>query len=77
MDDPGTFRQALLGHQEQFNHTVIEKLLTYALGRELKFYDQPSVRKIEHDAASTNSRWSSIILGIVESAPFQMRRAES
>ena len=58
---------------EQFPRTVTEKLLAYALGRRLEYYDQPAVRKIVRDAAAHEYRWSSIILGIVESPTFLMR----
>ena len=68
--------QALL-HGGVFVSTLTEKLLTYALGRGVEYYDMPTVRAIVRDAASTDYRWSSLILGIVNSAPFQMRRAES
>lgn len=68
-------RSLLLDDPERFPHTVTEKLLAYALGRRLEYYDQPAVRKIVHDAASTDYRWSSLILGVVRSAPFQMRAA--
>ncbi len=64
-------------YRDQFVSTVIERLLTYALGRGLQYYDAPAVRQIQQAAASSDHRWSSIILGIVESTPFQMRRAES
>ena len=60
-----------------FVRTLTEKLLTYALGRGVEYYDMPAVRTIVRDAASTDYRWSSLILGIVNSVPFQMRRAES
>ena len=73
---PDQFRQALLMHREEFIHTFTEKLLTYALGRPVQYYDMPPVRTIMRDAASTNYRWSSLILGIVESRPFQMRTAQ-
>jgi hypothetical protein len=65
-------RKLLLDRRDQFAGTVTEKLLTYALGRELEYYDQPAVRKIVRESASNDYRWSSIILGIVKSAPFQM-----
>jgi len=66
-------RAALLEEPNQFPRTVTEKLMTYALGRRLEYYDQPAVRKIVHDAAASQYRWSAIILGIVESPEFQMR----
>jgi hypothetical protein len=56
---------------------VTNTLLTYALGRGVEYYDAPAVRAIVRDAAPRNYRLSSIILGIVKSAPFQMRRSDS
>ena len=50
-----------------------EKLLTYALGRVVQYYDMPAVRRIVRDAAPNDYRFSSLILGIVNSAPFRMR----
>ena len=55
--------------------TVTEKLLTYALGRGLEFYDMPVVRGIVRDAARNDYEFSSLITGIVKSTPFQMRKA--
>ena len=72
-DGPAGLRKILLSHPDQFATTVTEKLLTYALGRGLEYYDAPVVRKITRDAASGNYRWSALILGIVKSVPFQMR----
>jgi hypothetical protein len=69
---PG-LRDELLGKEEEFVRTVIEKLLTYALGRGLEYYDQPAVRQIAREAAVDDYRWSSIILGIAKSTPFRMR----
>jgi len=66
-------RALLLEQPEQFPRTVTEKLLAYALGRRLEYYDQPTVRKIVRDAAGHEYRWSAIILGIVESPAFLMR----
>jgi mono/diheme cytochrome c family protein len=73
VDGPVTLRNALLAHKEDFVGTVTSKLLTYALGRGVEYYDEPAIRKIVRDAAADNYRWSSLILGIVRSAPFQMR----
>jgi hypothetical protein len=50
--------------------------LMYALGRGVEYYDRPAIRVIAREAALDNQRWSSIILGVVKSVPFQMRRAE-
>ena len=55
--------------------TATERLLTYALGRGVEPVDMPAIRKIVRDAAAGDYRWSSMILGIVKSVPFQMRRA--
>jgi hypothetical protein len=66
-------RALLLAQPEQFPRTVTEKLLAYALGRPLEYYDRPAVRKIVRDAAAEKYRWSSLILGIVESPTFLMR----
>ena len=54
---------------------MTEKMLTYALGRGLESYDMPVVRKIVADAAKNDYRMMSIVNGIVQSRPFQMRRA--
>ena len=76
-DGPAAFRDALLREPwaTEFATTVAEKLLTYALGRGLEHYDAPAVRRILRDAEPGGYRWSSLILGIVESVPFQMQRA--
>jgi hypothetical protein len=66
---PG-LRALLLDRPEQFPRTVAEKLLAYALGRRVEYYDEPLVRKIVRDAAAQNYRWSSLILGIVKSRSF-------
>jgi mono/diheme cytochrome c family protein len=72
---PADLRKALLRRPEQFAQTVTEKLMTYALGRSVEYYDMPAVRAIVRDAARGNYRFSSIVMGIVKSAPFQMRKA--
>jgi hypothetical protein len=73
--NPAEFRQALLTHRDEFLRTLTEKLLTYALGRGVEYYDMPAVRAIVRDATPNDYRWSALILGIVKSAPFQMRAA--
>jgi mono/diheme cytochrome c family protein len=62
-------------YREDFVRTVTEKLMTYALGRGVEYYDNPTVRAIARQAAADNYRLSSLILSIVKSTPFQMRRA--
>ena len=66
---------ALLRRPELFVGTLTEKLLTYALGRGVEYYDAPATRAIVRDARSQNFRMSSIILGVVKSQPFQMRKS--
>jgi hypothetical protein len=63
----------LLAEPEQFPRTVTQKLMAYALGRRLEYYDEPAVRKIVRDSAAQKYRWSALILGIVQSPAFQMR----
>jgi hypothetical protein len=75
VDGPRELRQALMAQKSQFVRTVTEKLLTFALGRGLEYYDAPTVRAIDRSAAADDYRWSSIILGIVKSPAFQMRTA--
>ena len=87
VDDTGAFvngvkfqglsglRTFLLSNQEAFVESVIGKLLAYALGRGLEVYDLPTVRAIQRAAAANDHRWSSVILGIVGSPAFQMRRS--
>lgn len=77
VDGPAALRRAVLTHETSFVRTVTEKLLTYAVGRSLEAFDQPAVRQIVQAAKKDDYRWSSIILGVVESMPFQMRRSES
>ena len=69
-------KQALLSKPELFVNTLTEKLLTYGLGRGLESYDAAAVRKIVRDARANDYRFSSLILGIVNSTPFQMRRSQ-
>jgi len=66
-------RSLLLSDPERFPRTVTEKLMAFALGRMLDYYDRPSVRKIVRDAAADDYRWSSIVLGIVKSPAFLTR----
>jgi len=66
-------RKILASRSPQFVTTVTEKLLTYALGRGVEYYDEPAVRSIMREAAAKDYRWSALILAIVKSAPFQMR----
>ncbi len=74
LDGPASLRQALLARSDVFIDTLTEKLLTYATGRGLKYYDMPVVRRIARDAAGRDNRFSALVVGIVKSAPFQMRK---
>jgi hypothetical protein len=73
---PG-LRHVLVDHSRQFVSTLTSMLLTYALGRGVESYDAPAIRAILHEAAPQDYRLSSLILGIVKSTPFQMRRSDS
>lgn len=75
-DGPQGLQKLLLDRPDDFVGTVTEKLLTYALGRGVEYYDMPTVRSIVRAAKEDDYRWSSVILGVVESAPFQMRRTQ-
>ena len=77
VETPAAFREALLAYEVSFVRTVTEKLLGYAVGRTMEHYDQPAIRRIVSEAAAGDYRWSAIVLGIVNSMPFQMRSAES
>lgn len=68
-------RDWMLERGDRFAHNVTEKLMTYALGRRVEYYDQPVIRQIVREAASENYSWSSILLGVAKSAPFKMSRA--
>ena len=70
----GGLKNLLLDRPDDFVGAVTEKLLTYALGRGLEYYDMPAVRSIVRAAKEDDYRWSSVISGVIESAPFQLRR---
>ena len=76
VDGLAALRQALVHQPDAFVRNVTEKLLTYVLGRGLEYYDQPAVRTITRAAAADDYRWSSIIVEIAKSVPFQYRRTE-
>jgi mono/diheme cytochrome c family protein len=75
-DGPGDFRTALVGNRDALMTTVTQKLLTYALGRGAEHDDMPAVRRIVRESSAAGDRWSALILSVVRSAPFQMRRAQ-
>jgi hypothetical protein len=65
-------RNLLVRHQDDFVRTLSEKLLAYGIGRGIEYYDMPAVREIARESAAADSRWSSLILGVVRSKPFSM-----
>jgi hypothetical protein len=73
VNGPVALREAIASRPDAFVTVVTEKMLTYALGRGLEPSDMPVVRRIVKKAAQNDYRLSSIVMGIVESAPFQMR----
>jgi hypothetical protein len=73
---PVELRKVLLSHSDDFLSTLIERLLTYALGRGLEAADVPAIRQIKRDAAPASYRFAAIVQGIVRSTPFQMRMAQ-
>jgi mono/diheme cytochrome c family protein len=77
LDGVASLRDLLLSYDEQFAGTVTEKLMSYALGRPLEYFDQPTVRRIVRDAEAGGYRWSSIVLGIVQSPAFSSRRSDA
>ncbi len=76
VSSPAELRKALTRRPEQFVGTMTEKLLTYALGRGLEYYDMPAVRGVVRDAAKNNYRFSAMVMAIVKSTPFQMKQAQ-
>ena len=75
-DGPDGLQGLLLERPDDLVGTITEKLMRFALGRSLEYYDMPEVRAVVRAASAEDYRWSSIILGVVESTPFQMRRTE-
>jgi hypothetical protein len=74
MDGVVGMRTALLHYSPQFVRLITEKLMIYALGRGTEYYDMPLIRSIVRDAAKNNNRFSSLVLGVVKSEPFQMNQ---
>jgi hypothetical protein len=73
---PDDLRALLLRYQDAFIATFTENLMSYALGRRVEYYDMPTIRDIDRDAASGGNKLSAFVLGIVESTPFQFKQAE-
>jgi hypothetical protein len=68
-------KKTILADPERFVSAVTQKLMMYATGRNVQYYDQPAVRAIVRDAAAGNYKFSSLVLGVVKSVPFQMRQS--
>ena len=77
MSGPADLRQALLNHSEGLIRNFTDNLMSYAIGRRIGYYDQPSIRAITRKAAQNGNRFSSFVLGIVNSPAFQMSTAEA
>ena len=75
-DGAAGLRQAILDRSDQFVRTLVDKLMTYALGRATEHYDAPAVRAVEREARAGGYRFADLVLGIVRSTPFQMRRPD-
>jgi uncharacterized protein DUF1592/uncharacterized protein DUF1588/uncharacterized protein DUF1585/uncharacterized protein DUF1587/uncharacterized protein DUF1595/cytochrome c len=75
-DGMAGLKSALLSHPAEFVSTVTEKLLMYGLGRNVQYFDQPAVRAIVKEGARNNYTFASLVLGVVKSAPFQMRETQ-
>ena len=76
VNGPADLRNAILSRPNVFVGTMTTKLMTYALGRGVEYYDMPAIRAIVHEAERSDYRFSSLILGVVKSAPFEFRRSE-
>jgi hypothetical protein len=72
---PSELRQILISRRREFVTAVVEKLMTYALGRGVEYFDAPAIRKIVREAEPQDFRWSALILGVVHSDPFRLARS--
>jgi hypothetical protein len=77
MVGPEGLRAALLKHKDLLLLSFTESLMTYAIGRRVEYYDMPAIRAVVRDAAKSNYKMSSFILGVINSAPFQMSKVEN
>jgi hypothetical protein len=77
IDGPGGLREALLNHSEAVIRNFTDNLMSYALGRRIEYYDQPTIRTIVKKAAANGNHFSSFVLGVVNSPAFQMRTADA
>jgi hypothetical protein len=72
-DGMAGLKASLLSHPEEFVSTITEKLMMYGIGRNVQYYDRPAIRAIIRQSARNNYTFASLVLGVVESPPFQMR----
>jgi len=77
LDGPASLRQAIVARSDQFIQILTEKLTSYAIGRRIAYFDMPTIRAIDRDAAKNNNRFSALVLGIVKSPAFQMSKAKA
>jgi hypothetical protein len=75
LDGPASLRQAILAHSDAFIGTFTEKLMAFAIGSRVEYFDMPVIRQITSDAAKDDNRFATLVMGIVKSAPFQMSKA--
>jgi hypothetical protein len=73
VESPADLREALAAEPDMFVQTLTEKLLTYALGRSIEYYDMPAVRRVVDEAAADDYTFASIVMAIANSRPFRMR----
>ncbi len=76
LDGPASLRRALLNRSGIFVTVASEKLMTYATGRAMTAYDMPAIRSVAREAEHNDYRFSSLVVGVVKSGPFQMRAKE-
>src|SRR5262249_11947103 len=76
LNGPESLREVLLSRQDAFLPTFTAKLMSFAVGRSAAYFDMPAIRTILRDAAAADHRFSSYAIGVVNSAPFQMRVAQ-
>jgi len=76
LNGPASLREAMVSHSDAFIQNLTEKLMAYAIGRRIEYYDMPTVRGITRDVAKNKNRFSSLLLNIVKSPAFQMSQAE-
>jgi hypothetical protein len=77
LNGPASLRQAILNHSDSYLGTFTESLVSYGLGRVLQASDMPAVRSVARYAAARDNHFSAFVIGVVKSAPFQMRKAEA